>query len=1046
MGVVILAAMSGLLAAPEAKVDFAREIKPLFSDRCYACHGPDASARKARLRLDLSEGPFGDRGGKGPVIRPGDPAASELYRRITAADPSERMPPPDSKLALSAAEVERVRRWIEEGAPWRRHWAFEPVGEVPVPELRGRAWVRNAVDCFVSSRLEREGLAPSPEASRERWLRRATLDLTGLPPTPEEVDAFLADESPDAFERAAGRLLAAPDLGERLAVDWLDLARYADTHGYQADRYRPMWPWRDWVISAFNRGLPYDQFVTWQLAGDLLPGATKEQRLATAFNRNHMQTEEGGSVEEEFRVAYVSDRVNTFGTAFLGLALECARCHDHKYDPIAQREYYRLFAFFNSIDESGQTSHFTDSMPVPTLLLTDEATDRRLASLRGAVRERETALEQLRGAERAPFQAWLERRPREPSVPGLAGDYPLDALLGGKAENHADPSKPGEAFEDPQLVPGVAGNGLLLSGENGVAFKGTGVFSRVDPFTLALWVQAPAALERATVIHRTKASLDAGSRGYEVLLEKGHVSVGLVHMWPHNSVKVRSAAPLAPGRWVHLAVTYDGSSRSRGLVLYLDGDEAEVDVVRDNLYKDILYERVDVDLTLGQRFRDNGFKGGRADEVKVYARALSALEVAEVAGKGRLAEVLSADPAALEPRRLEGLFDYYLTAHSAAWRKGLEELRAARAELNGALNPIPEAMVMEEMPSPRPAHVLRRGQYDAPGERVEPGTPAAIGELLPADLPRNRLGLARWLLDPSNPLTARVAVNRYWQLVFGRGIVRTAEDFGSQGAPPTHPELLDWLARRFVESGWDVKDLLKLMVLSATYRQSSAASPELLARDPENLLLGRAPSPRLSAETLRDQALAASGLLVRKVGGPSVKPYQPEGLWEEKSGARYEPDVGEGLYRKSLYTFWKRTSPHPAMILFDAAERNTCIVRRQPTTTPLQALVLLNDPQLFEAARKVGERALKAGPTAEDRAAYAFRLFAARAPSAREREVLAGLYREELEMYRRDPESARAVVTVGVSGRDPSLDPAELAAAAAVASAVLSFDESICKR
>jgi hypothetical protein len=1034
------------VAADGVKVDFHREIKPILSDRCFTCHGPDEKARKGKLRLDVPDGALAPRGERPAAVVPGAAARSPLYRRITASDTDERMPPPDSGLILSPGEIEMLRLWIDDGAEWGRHWAFVPLRSVPVPEVRDARWPRGAIDRFVLHRHEREGLEPAPETSRERWLRRASVDLTGLPPDIAAVDGFLADDSPDAHEKAVDRLLASPDLGERLALEWMDVARYADTHGYQADRYRPMWPWRDWVIDAFNRNLPYADFTTWQLAGDLLPGATREQRLATAFNRHHMQTEEGGSVEEEFRVAYVADRVNTFGTTFLGLTLECSRCHDHKYDPVLQREFYQLAAFFANIDESGQTSHFTDATPVPALLLSDAVSESRLAALRAEVAAREAAVDRLRAEERERFAVWLASRPLDPSWPGLVADCSFDQLAEGRCENRADPARPAAAFEEPQLAPGVRGQGLLLNGENGVTLKGVGVFSRVDPFSVAFWVRAPRQLERAVLVHRTRASLDAGSRGWEVLIEGGKVAVGLTHMWPGNALKVRSPAPLPAGEWTHVAFAYDGSSRASGLALYLNGRRADAEVVRDGLERDILYERVDVDLTVGQRFRDNGFKDGAIDELKVLARELTAIEAAHLADGRSLTAALAAPAADLAPGDREGLFAYYLGTVSERWRQGLADLRAARAALNEAVQSIPEIMAMRELPRRRATHVLRRGAYDAAGELVEPGTPAVLGPLA-AGLPRDRLGLARWLTDRENPLFARVTVNRYWQLVFGKGLVVTAEDFGSQGALPTHPELLDWLALRFLESGTDLKLLLRELVLSATYRQAAGETPDLRQRDPENRLLARYPSPRLPAELLRDAALHASGLLVRKVGGPSVKPYQPEGLWEEKSGARYEPDRGEGLWRKSLYTFWKRTSPHPAMIAFDAAERNVCSVRRQATTTPLQALVLLNDPQLVEAARSTAERALReGGADTASQAAFAFRLLTGRRPAAEETALLLALHAEQLAGFTAAPDAARALAGAGEAPRAPGLAAERVAAMAAVVSAILSFDETVVKR
>jgi hypothetical protein len=1012
-----------------AAVDFSRDILPILSDKCYHCHGPDAKARKANLRFDTKEGAFRLRKGKS-VIVPGNSAASELVRRITA-DEDERMPPPESNRTLTAKQIDLLKKWVQEGAKWGRHWAFEPPRRPPLPCTRRKDWARTDLDAFILARLEEEGLQPSPETPRSTWLRRVTLDLTGLPPTLAEIDAFLADKSGNAYEKVVDRLLSSPRYGERMASQWLDLARYADTHGYQMDRYRAMWPWRDWVIRAFNRNLPYDRFVTWQLAGDLLPGATKEQRLATAFNRLHMQNEEGGIVEEEFRVAYVVDRVNTFGTAFLGLTFDCTRCHDHKYDPLTKKDYYSLFAFFQNIDESGQTTYFTSSMPVPTLLLCDDATDTKLAELRRSIQEKEKQLDDEHTKAQPAFAEWLRQRPEKLPIPGLIGSFSFDEMKGNQIANRADAKKPAHAVEGPKLVPGKIGNAVELNGENGFSIPGIGHFSRVDPFSLSLWIRTPSHAPRFVVLHHSKAPIDAGSRGYELLLEHGRVAFGLHHMWPRNSLKVVTKRAIPVGEWTHMTVTYDGSSRAAGVRVYLNGDPAKLEIVRDGLFKDITYEGGEPNLALGFRFRDNGFKGGQVDELRIYNRALTEWEVA----------------ASPQRKQEDLLLDYFLaTLHKPA-RKLREELHALRQQENQTIQPIPEVMVMEEMSKPKPAYILKRGAYDAPGERVSMNTPEALPPF-PADQPRNRLGLARWLFAPDHPLTARVAVNRFWQMMFGNGLVQTSDNFGSQGTPPTHPQLLDFLARDFADRGWDVKRLLKTIALSATYRQSSRTSPDLLARDPSNQLLARAPVRRLTAEMLRDQALAVSGLLTEKIGGPSVKPYQPEGLWSVAMGSpRYDRSRGPDLYRRSLYTFWKRTVPHPAMVTFDAAERNVCIVRRQSTSTPLQALVLLNDPQIVEAARFLGQRMLKeGGKTATEQAAWVFRTVTGRAATDKEVSILARLLAEQKDLFKAGPKAAAKLLAVGDGKNDAKLDSVELAASTMLALAVLNHDEAVMRR
>ena len=883
---VLLAALPACAAEPSAakKVDFNYEIRPILSDKCFKCHGPDPRNRKAGLRLDTKEGAFAELESGGRAIAPGNLDESEIVARITAEDEGERMPPKSLGRTLSAHEIDLLKRWVEQGATWQDHWSFIPPAEVRVPEVKASAWPRNPIDRFVLARLEAEGLSPSAEASRERLIRRVTFDLTGLPPTLAEIDAFLADNRPDAYERLVDRLLASPRFGERMAVDWLDVARYADTHGYQADVYRAMWPWRDWVISAFNANLPFDQFITWQLAGDLLPRPTRQQVLATAFNRHHRQTNEGGSIEEEWRTEYVADRTITFGAAFLGLTLECSRCHSHKYDPITQKDFYSLFSFFNNIDESGLYSHFTSAVPTPTLLLTTDEQEQAIAAIEQKIKDAESDLDRLAPTRSRMFEAWLRGLDREskspPIMSGQIGDFPLDAIKNLKVENRADPTRPGQTFERPELVEGRIGKALRLSGENNVSFP-LGNFDRFEPFSISLWIKTPDHKERAVVIHRSKAWTDAGSRGYELLIENGKLCADLVHFWPGNAIGIKTKEAVSINRWVHVTLAYDGSSRAGGLVLYLDGRRADCEIVRDKLTKNITGGGGD-ELTVGQRFRDRGFKNGLVDEIAVFDRALTPLEAAQLHDGKTLARILATDPDTLSFAQRRDLFLYYLANFDAEYKAHLASLKALRQKRSGLVDPVAEIMVMKELPQPRPTFVLRRGAYDAPGERVTAATPGSLHPFS-SDWPRNRLGLARWVTDPKQPLTARVTINRWWQAVFGRGIVATPEDFGSQGQLPSHPELLDWLAHTFVSSGWDVKSLWRQIVTSATYRQDSEASAGQQAHDPDNILLGRGPRFRLPAEMIRDNALAASGLLVGKLGGPPVKPYQPAGLWEEKA-------------------------------------------------------------------------------------------------------------------------------------------------------------------
>ena len=1045
-------------------IDYNRQILPILSDNCYKCHGPDEKARKAELRLDTKAGAFRVKDGKAILVA-GDSAKSELIRRITSTDPDVVMPKPKSGRKLTPEQIATIKSWVDQGAKWAMHWSLVPPKAQQLPTISDEKWCRNGIDRFVLSKLEPKKMHPAPEARKETLLRRVTLDLTGLPPMPAELDDFVKDESANAYEKVVDRLLASPRYGERMASIWLDLARFADTHGYQADRYRPMWPYRDWVIKAFNQNLPYDQFVTWQLAGDLLLNATKEQRLATAFNRLHMQNEEGGIIEEEFRVAYVVDRVDTFGTAFLGLTFECSRCHDHKFDPITQKDFYSLFAFFQNIDEAGQTSYFTNPIAVPTMLLSDEATDRKVEKLHRQMRSVEKQLSLARANIGDGFEDWLKDKSAREGDPGAPGEprgsrhaitgevahFAFDEISNGKVRNLADNSKPGKAIENPKLVDGRFGKAALLTGDNGFTFPEIGHFNRTDPFTLSIWLKTLAYEPRMTVIHHSKAPVDAGSRGYELLLENGHVAFGLHHMWPGNSLKVVTEATVPLDQWTSVIATYDGSSRPSGIRIYLDGKPAKLKVVRDNLYKDITYAvdggDKEPDLAIGYRFRDNGFKGGQVDEFRVFNRSLTALEAADVAGKDNLSTAWNAAPDELSRDQRDQLLEYFLKTQYEPSLALQRELRELRRQENSIANPIPEIMVMQELPHPKPAYILKRGAYDAHGEEVFANTPAVLPPMVAGE-PRNRLGLAHWLFDPANPLTARVAVNHLWQQMFDRGIVETSDNFGSQGSPPTHPEMLDWLAIQFRDSGWDTKRTLKLIAMSATYRQSSKASPSLLAEDPDNHLLARGPSRRLTAEMLRDQALFDSGLLVERLGGPSVKPYQPPGVWDVAFGRpKYEQGHGDDLHRRSLYTFLKRSVAHPAMLAFDAPDRNYCVARRQSTSTPLQALALLNDVQFTEAARFISQRMLKeGGESLDERVTWMFRLITSRPPTEKELPILKSIFKEQREIFRNDPLSARKLLTVGEAKSDGSHDPLDLAAGTVLAEAVLNHDEAIMRR
>ncbi len=818
------------LPAGAAELSFNRDIRPILSDNCFTCHGPDKPARKGDRRLDTPEGATADVDGVRAIV-PGDLAKSELIARIVSQDRDEVMPPPKSEKKLKPEQVALLKQWIEQGAKYEPHWAFIPPQRPTVPEMAGKKG-RNPIDAFILSRLEKDGLRPSPEADRATLIRRATYDLTGLPPTPAEIDLFLADSAPGAYERLVDRLLASPRYGEKMAVHWLDLSRYADTHGYHLDSGRDMWKWREWVIAAFNRNQRFDEFVLWQIAGDLLPNATTEQKLATGFSRNSMINFEGGAIAEEYLAAYVKDRTSTVGTVFLGLTVACAECHDHKFDPITQREFYQLFSYFNAVPEKGLDGREGNAAPLLSLATPEQ--NARLAALRKKIT--------------------------------VAGKALADLTQQAKA-------------------------------------------GRTE------WEQAPGA---------------------------------------NAAISEILAKPEA---------------------------------------------------------------------------ARTEKEKAEVTKR----------------------FDEFVVAKL---RGPTDALAKLRANLKAEEAKVPTVMVMEQMATPRETRVLVRGQYDHPGDLVAPGTPASLPPL-PKDAPPNRLGLARWLIEPQHPLMARVTVNRFWKNIMGTGIVKTLNDFGSQGEWPSHPELIDWLATEFTGSGWDVKHLVKLIVTSSTYRQSAKVTPELKERDPYNRLYARGPRFRLSAEEIRDTALAVSSLLNPKIGGPSVSPYQPDGLWEELSSRVdskkwtaqfYEQSHGEDLYRRSIYTFWKRTCPPPQLQTFDAPDRETCTVNRERTNTPLQALVLLNDPTYVEASRMLAERMMtQGGATPAERVRFAFRLATARNASDKEVAMLVELFEKQKSRYKPQRDEALKLLANGEHPRSEKLDPIELAAWTNVASTILNLDETVTK-
>ena len=1091
--------------APARQIDFNRDIRPILADRCWSCHGPDAQAKKIKLRLDSEDAATADLGRGRRAIVPGNPEQSQLVHRITSGDEMTRMPPVDSGRKLTHQEIDLLVQWVRQGARWQRHWSFITPIRPLLPRIKNKEWPKNAVDIFVMERLEREGVEPSPEADRATLIRRVSLDLTGLPPTPREVEDFLNDKSPNAYEKVVDRLLASPRYGERMAFSWLDAARYADTNGYQVDGDRSAWRWRDWVIEAFNRNKPFDQFVVEQLAGDLLPNATLDQKIATAFNRNHRINAEGGVVPEEYRVEYVVDRVDTTSTVFMGLTLGCARCHNHKYDPFTQKEYYQLTAYFNSIDEDGHS--FDQGNSPPVMAAPTKEQQRRLRQFIQEIAQAEghynALAEKSAGTQRRWEKSLLaSNNANQQWFPDdkLIAHLPLDAQnapvfkKSDRAHHDQDDRRKDESerkFEvgfkegSPRYVESPTGQGAAFDGklyfDAGIRadfrYKSISKDYR-ERFTIAAWVYPESEQSGSIITKVSDAPAEVENNvpraeGYGLYFINGKIHFNMVFRWGEDTLRVETEKPAPQRQWSHVAVIFDGlKSWEDRLRIFVDGREAKLKFNQRNFFmlSGGTRNTLKIGAGGGPQFR---FRGA-LDEVRIYSRALDPDEIAALACPDSL-EKIAAIPAAKRARAQE------LKIHSAFLAQAApDELKQARdtlVELKRQKqifeDDLPTLMVMEETPQPRPTFLLKRGAYDAPGEKVGRGVPATLPPLrrggrgaAPRIAPTsNRLDFARWLVSAEHPLTGRVAVNRFWQMLFGAGLVRTTEDFGTQGELPSHPDLLDWLAVEFRDgatgrrgdkannsqsNGWNVKSLLKTLVMSATYRQSSKITPQSQQRDPDNRLLARGPRFRLPAEMIRDQALFVSGLLVEKPGGPSVKPYQPVGLYKDLafSGLTgYDRDEGEGLWRRSLYTFWKRTVLSPTMRVFDASAREYCTVRETRTNTPLQSLNLMNDVTYVEAARLLAQRMLReGGATPQARVAWAFLAAASRRPSERELQVLLRNLSWQMDYFGQNPREATRLLSIGEKRNESKLDAVELAAYSATASLILNLDEVITKQ
>jgi hypothetical protein len=1157
-------------------VDFARQIRPILSDNCFSCHGPDEKGRKAKLRLDDHESILAPAKSGKPAVVPGSPDRSELVNRIFTSDTDDVMPPPKSGKSLTAAQKELLKRWVAEGATWMNHWAFTAPKKAALPATQDSRWARNEIDRFILARLEKEGLKPSPAADKVTLIRRVTLDLTGLPPTPAEVDGFLADKRPDAYERLIDRLLASPRYGEHMAKYWLDAVRYADSHGYHIDSERSMWKYRDWVVQAYNRKMPFDQFTLEQLAGDLIPNATLDQKIASGYVRANMSTGEGGAIIEEYQAKYGFDRTETMGTIWMGMTLVCARCHTHKYDPIAQKEYYGLFSFFNTLRESVMDGNAPN--PDPAIQVPTPEESRRLEELKKLIADGQSRIEApapaLDERQAAWERGWRERLSRNWVVPqaasfhatsnaqfqvlgdssvlvngpnppsdvyqvvfkpgaGTVAAFRLEALpdesLPQKSSARSDDGKFRlSEFEADWVLPGAQGkdaeprpikfarafaDGAIKDREVEKAIDGkadtgwqptdapmverhTALFLPSEPVVLPENAELRVRLKSEASVNRRAIGrfrvalardpelarlltppkpepwqvlgpLKAGDVGETLSQElEPERKIDLAKAWPGVREEARWAArgDLEDGRDHVLVSSLHGV---HGLFylsrkLHLDRDEnVEVSLRADDAFRIWVNGAM-----VGERTRrETVGEGPLRLTVKLHAGDNTLLvKMVNVQGDSRFGFRQSPLDESVLPSELAPLFaaggqltadqqsrarTYFRRAVSPEWRRDADQVALWREEQDGLNRSLPVTLVArEETEKPRDTFMLMRGEYDKVGDKVVRGTPS-IFPPFPKEAPTNRLGLAKWLTLPTHPLTARVTVNRYWQQFFGIGIVKTSDDFGMQSDPPSHPELLDWIAADFVESGWNIQRVQKLMLMSATYQQSSRVTPELLKKDPENRLLARGPRFRVEGEVVRDTALFVSGLLVDRLGGRSAKPYEPPGLWEAVSynnAQKYVPDEGEGQYRRSLYTNWKRQSPPPNMLIFDAPTREFCVVRRPRTNTPLQALALLNDPQFVEASRAFADRILReGGKTTESRLAYAFRLATARKPSADELRILSQTLEAQRAAFGSNPDSARQLLGVGAYRATSGVSESDLAAWATVTSMILNLDETVTK-
>ena len=1071
--VVFLIACEGSFFEDSDKVDFNFHVKPILSDRCYTCHGPDAQKREAGLRLDLVENAHAPlESGNGRALVPGDHQQSAVGQRILSSDPDFMMPPPESNLKLTKEEKEILIKWIDQGAEYKEHWAFTKPSKTKVPRS-GKHWANNEIDHFIYDQLKSKGIEPAPEADRSQLIRRVFFDLTGLPPALKDLDYWMDAKDEGFYERLVDSLLELPAYGERMAAYWLDVSRFADSEGYLDDFHHTFWPYRDWLIKAYNENLPHDQFILWQVGGDQIPNATQEQILATSFNRNHKQNSEGGIIPEEFRVEYVSDRTNTVGTAFLGLTLGCAKCHDHKYDPITQKDYYELFGFFNSTNERGdgifslnaieygqEVSNYFSMNAGPVLPLVDDKVQEIRDYIEEEIDQNVDRLSTETQQNESRFFDWLSRQKDHRMLSDILLNstvswFDFEGADKGKVKGLTSSSGTATYMGEVHVGSGQSGRGLISGAQGFFIADGEHIaFEKCDPFTIGFWIKTPKEFAEAHVLYNGNDRIQ-GYRGWDIMLDSTRVHFRLNHAHPYQSIDIRIPEPLPIDEWVHLVWSHDGSGKASGMKIYKNGQNAEFDVMRDYLYRSTKpYLKEEGFATIykpyrgmivGNRHYDQDFTGGALDDIRILDREAGELMALAIYDK-ELAQSKYSKALKDPNTAIREFYNLHVDNQLKGIRESLRELRLRDVH---TIDTVQEIMVMGDREMERATYVLERGEYNARGEKVEKNVP---DNLLPwkKSYSKDRFGLGQWLIDPDHPLTARVAVNQFWYLIFGTGIVETVEDFGNQGALPTHPKLLDYLAVEFIEEGWDVKNLLKKMVLSATYRQSSKIRPELHELDPDNELLARSHRYRRSAEMIRDNVLASSELLNNRIGGPSTYPYQPEGLWKEAMThtffPEYEVDHDQGLYRRSLYTFWKRLMPPPVMMIFDASSRAECQVRRQRSSTPLQALALLNDEQIIEGCRAIASNMWSQHPFETQKIAQqTFRLLTSRNPTEEEMSILENQYEQELAYFSEDDQRAAAYLQVGHMNLPAEMPPNQLAALTRMTTTIVNTTEAFYK-